>query len=233
MLILLSLLSAVMGQNVISDLAAVFTIISSLATVVAAIGAIIAVVVTKQIAAKQISLADVQNKISDKQADIAIQQNKIALFEHRSIAYDALVYFFDIWTSFREESLESLKKISTINSFQAYISLRELGKLDLDFIQNKDWFYFQSKQSDFFMKDITCITQILRLFKIPEVQKAFLTSILVKYKNLSDAIHSMKYPDYSVMDFERLAIDLNNAVNTQPCKDLLVVLNKQISFNDN
>lgn len=217
----------------IADTAYVFAIIEGFAAVVAAVAAIIAVVVTKRIAKKQIDIAEKQNEISDKQADIAIQQNKIALFENRSIAYDALVYFFGIWNSFRVEILESLKGLSTVNSFQAYISLRELGKLDLDFIQNKDWFYFQSKQSDFFLRDINSITQILRLFRMPEEQKVYLSSILAKYKKLSDAIHSMKYPDYSVMDFEKLAIELNSAVSTQPCKDLLVVLNKQISFSDN
>lgn len=226
------ILSKLIQQYTIADTASVFSIIGGIATVIAAVGAIIAVVLTKKIATEQIEIAKKQNRISDKQADIATQQNKIALFEYRSKAYDELTYFFNIWNSFRKGSLDSLKVIPTINSFQTYISFRELGKLDLDYIKSKDWFYFLSKQSDFFLRDINNISQVLRLFKMPNEQKAFMTSIVAKYKRLSDAVHAMKYPDYSVTEFERLAIELSDDVNSKSCKDLLFVLNEQISFGN-
>ena len=224
----------------------VLSIIEVIATVVAALGAIIAVIVTIKIAKKQDKLiekqndiatvqndlTDEQNKISAAQADIARQQNKIALLETRTVAYEKLLLFYSYWQNFSEESIESLKKIPSINSFQTYISLRELTKLDTDYIRSLSWFDFQRKHSDFFIQDMACICCILRLFSIPNEHKSVLVSTMKKYKEFSDAVHSMKFPTYSTQELESIGKEINNHIQSQEWMDLIKYLEKQIAFNE-
>lgn len=111
-------------QYTIADTAYLFSIVEGLATVVAAIGAIIAVVVTKQIAKKQVTLANQQNKISDKQADIALLQSNIMLLERR---VDAIKYiqklFIDVYDV--TEMLLHKESIDYGALFRSYVISRE------------------------------------------------------------------------------------------------------------
>lgn len=224
-------LTDLIKQYSIADTANVFVIIGGIATVVAAVGAIIAVVVTRRIASKQIEIATEQNKISNKQAEIASQQNKIALLEKRASIYDTLFNFMNLWYCFSETSLESLKNIPEVNSFQAYISLREIEALDPDYIKGKNIYQLQSIHSNLVIKDIRCFSQTLRLFYLPNNHKATLIGVMEEYKKFSFEIHSLSYPDYSTQTLEEIGNSMYVKLNAQRWSDLLNYLEQQISFN--
>ena len=229
---LLETLITLMQKYTIADTAYVFAIVEGIATVVAAVGAIFAVIVTKKIAKNQNKLFEEQNKISATQADISKQQNRIALLEVRSATYDSLVPFFNYWGIFSESSLEGLKKIPSINSFQAYISLRELGKLDIDYIQSMNWFEFMSKHSEYFIKDMNCISQVLRLFSLPNEQRSVIMRTMLEYKEFSGAVHSMEFPNYSTQELEKIGGGIHDRIQSKEWMNLVSFLEVQISFND-
>ena len=197
-------LTNLIQQYSIADTASVFSMIGGMATVVAAVGAIIAVVVTRKIAAKQIEISIEQNKISNKQAEIASQQNKIALLEKRASIYDALFVFMNHWYCFSETALEGLKKISGIDSLQAYISIREIEDLDPDYIKDKNVFELKSKHSRLVIEDAHCFSQTLRLFYLPNSYKATLVGVMEEYKKFSTEVHSLEYPIYSTKALEKI-----------------------------
>lgn len=218
-------------QYTLADTANMFAIVEGTATVVAAIGAVIAVVITKKIASKQIEIAIEQNKISNKQAEIASQQNKIALLEKRASIYDTLFKFMNYWYCFSKPFLESLAKIPSINSLQAYLSIRELNALDVEYIKNKDLYELVIKHSNLVIKDIDIFSQTYRLFYLPESLKATLVGVMEEYKKFSMEIHALRYPDYSTQTLEERGNSLFILLDSQSWRDLLDYLESQISFN--
>lgn len=236
-----NVLTKLISQYSVADTAYVISIVEGIATVVAAVGAIIAVIVTvkiaknqdkliekqNDIAATQNDLTKEQNSISKAQADIARQQNRITLFEKRENAYNSVQKFFGFWEVFGSEaSLESLKGMS-VNIFAAYISVRELGILDMDFVKHKEWFHFHIKQGEFTDSDINCLASALRLFVFPKQQVDFIKGIIIKHQELSKVVLTLKNSECSTDNFLNVLKTLNEEASSTLCHEMVLNMMSQ------